>query len=57
MREYNIVVAELGLDLLNKINHEFTQTIDAISDLNLYGEMNEAIEKINWLFLKLRQNV
>jgi len=57
LREYNIIVTELGLDLLDKINHEFTQTIDSISDLNLYGEMNEAIEKINWLFLKLRQNV
>ena len=56
LREYNIIITDLGFELLNKINSELTQTVESIPDLHLYGEMNEAIEKINWLFLKLRQN-
>ena len=55
LREYNIIITELGVDLLNQINSELSQTLGSISDLHLYSEINESIEKINWLLLKLRQ--
>lgn len=56
LREYNIIITELGLDLLKNINDDLVEFIDSISDLHLYSDINDSIEKINWLFLKLRDN-
>ena len=56
LREYNIIITELGVDLLKNINADLAEFIDSISDLHLYSDINDSIEKINWLFLKLRDN-
>ena len=56
LREYNIIITELGVDLLKNINDDLAEFIDSISDLHLYSDINDSIEKINWLFLKLRDN-
>ena len=56
LREYNIIITELGVGLLKNINDDLAEFINSISDLHLYSDINDSIEKINWLFLKLRDN-